>query len=80
MGHQIKKKSVTFSLTDSEREELLGRVAHHGFDDRNQYLLALMDVEKKLRLETIFDKAERRLYFKLDRFSKAGASSAAAKT
>lgn len=51
MGAQSKKKTRSFSLTDDEFAQLLARVEAHNFDDRNEYLLALVEADSALPLE-----------------------------
>jgi len=56
-----KKKSVSFSLSDEELQALLERVEAHGFSDRNDYVLALLEADLALRLAPVFDPKDRRL-------------------
>lgn len=61
MGKQVKKKARSFSLTDHEFEQLLSRMAHHGFEDRNLYLLALIEADEALDLEVALDETKRKV-------------------
>ena len=61
MGKQVKKKARSFSLTDQEFEQLLSRMAHHGFDDRNLYLLALIEADEAMQLEAALDPSKRKV-------------------
>jgi hypothetical protein len=61
MGQQSKKKTVSFSLTDEEKNEVMAGTASHGLSDRNEYLLALMEADRALGLAPVFDVAARRI-------------------
>lgn len=61
MGHQAKKKTVSFSLTDEERGEVMAGTTSHGLHDRNEYLLALMEADRALGLAPVFDVTARRI-------------------
>jgi len=56
-----KKKSVSFSLSDEELQAFLERASAHGFSDRNDYVLALLEADLALRLAPVFDPKDRRL-------------------
>jgi len=56
-----KKKSVSFSLSDEELQSFLERANAHGFSDRNDYVLALLEADLALRLVPVFDPKTRRL-------------------
>jgi|GEM_PF-1036661 len=56
-----KKKSVSFSLSDEELQGFLERANAHGFSDRNDYVLALLEADLALRLAPVFDRKDRRL-------------------
>jgi len=56
-----KKKSVSFSLSDEELRAFLERANAHGFSDRNDYALALLESDLALRLAPVFDPKDRRL-------------------
>jgi len=60
-AQQGKKKSVSFSLSSEELQSFLERASAHGFSDRNDYLLALLEADLALRLAPVFDPADRRL-------------------
>lgn len=61
MGRQVKKKARSFSLTDEEFADLLARCEHHGFEDRNLYLLALLEADKNLQLEVALDESKQKV-------------------
>ncbi len=61
MGIQIKKKARSFSLTDEEFDLVLQRVKTHGFSDRNDYLLALVDADISTGLEAILGPQKQKL-------------------
>jgi hypothetical protein len=61
MGAQTKKKTRSFSLTDEEWSHLLDRVKYHGFDDRNEYLLALLESDKFLSLDVSLDATKQKV-------------------
>lgn len=61
MGKQVKKKARSFSLTDEEFDQLLARMKHHGFDDRNLYLLALIEADEALQMEVTLDAAKQKV-------------------
>lgn len=50
-----KKSSFAFSLTEAERLLIEQGIERHGFDDRNQYLLALLAADIELELEPVHD-------------------------
>jgi len=56
-----KKKSVSFSLSNEELQSFLERASAHGFGDRNDYVLALLEADLALRLAPVFDPKDRRL-------------------
>jgi len=58
---QGKKKSVSFSLSNEELQSFLERANAHGFNDRNDYVLALLEADLALRLAPVFDPKDRRL-------------------
>lgn len=51
MGAQTKKKARSFSFTDEEFETILERADYHAFKDRNEYIWALIEADRALRLE-----------------------------
>jgi len=56
-----KKKSVSFSLSNEELQSFLERANAHGFSDRNDYVLALLEADLALRLAPVFDPKDRQL-------------------
>jgi len=56
-----KKKSVSFSLSDEELQSFLERANTHGFSDRNDYVLSLLEADLALGLAPVFDPKARRL-------------------
>lgn len=61
MGRQVKKISRSFSLSDEEFADVLGRAKSHDFADRNEYLLALVEADKALHLAPVFDPTLRKI-------------------
>lgn len=60
-----KKSSFPLSLTEAEKRHVEDRIAAHGFKDRNEYFLALMEMEEALALEPVHDVAARQPLLKL---------------
>lgn len=60
-NRQIKRKAKTFSLTDEEMQVILSRVRHHHFKDRNEYVLALVEVDQHLAMEVELDAAKQKV-------------------
>lgn len=56
-----KKKGRSFSLTDKELSRIEKRSTVHGFADRNEYLLALLEADERLELEAKLDENRRRV-------------------
>ena len=61
MGQQIKKKARSLSLTDDEWAAFLGRVDHHRFRDRNEYLMALVEADNALHMRVALDEENQRV-------------------
>lgn len=54
-NRQVKRRSRTFSLTNEEMASLLEGAARHGYGDRNEYLLALVEADIGIPLAPALD-------------------------
>jgi hypothetical protein len=56
-----KKASRSFSMNAAEYAQFEANATRHGFKDRNEYLLALMEADEFLQLKPAFDTENRRV-------------------
>jgi hypothetical protein len=60
MGRQIKKKARSFSLDDEEWQTVLETCTRFGFEDRNAYLMALIEAAEILKFRPQLDQETHR--------------------